>query len=256
MKNVKICFLSIVIFMMLGVNLYGAGFKIYGYETLEQGEIEIVYFNNYFAKTDLMQTYFDKVIDKEGHLSHSLELEYGFTDRWTVAAYLDFEQPKGEEIEYTQLRGVFLRYKFFERGDYFMDPALYIEYYLPRKEYKNEEEIEIKLILEKQWGKSSLVLNPIVEKAVSGPEVEEGLKFNYAAGFYYQVHEKVRAGLEFFGKMDEISELDSISDKRHWLFPALKIKLPYHIGWEIGGGFGLTDNSDDFIVKNILSIEF
>ncbi len=256
MKNIiKACFFFIII-MIFGVNLHGAGFKIYGYKTLAQGEIEIVYFNNYFVKSDLMQTYFGKIVDKEGHISHSLELEYGFTDRWTVAAYIDFEQPKGENFKYTRFRGVFFRYRFFERNSRFMDPALYIEYYLPRKNFKNEEEIEIKLILEKQLGRTTILLNPMVEKAVSGSEVEEGLKFNYAVGFYYQVHTKIRAGIEFFGKMGEISELDSISDKSHWVFPALKIKLPYHIGWEIGGGFGLTDKSDDFIIKNILSIEF
>jgi len=254
MRHFKV-WICLVILILFTNNLMGAGFKIYGYKTLEKGEFEIVYFNNYFAKSDLLQGYFGKIVDREGLMFHSLELEYGLTDRWTIAAYLDFEQPNGEDFKYTRFRGVFFRYRFFRKNRCFMDPALYIEYYLPRKEYKNEQEIEIKLIVEKQIGKTSIKLNPSVEKVVKGPEVDEGLKFNYAAGLYYQFTEKIRGGLEFFGKMGEISEIES-SDKRHWFFPALKIKLPYHIGWEIGGGFGLTDKSDDFVVKNILSIEF
>lgn len=245
----------LLIVILFTTNLMGAGFKIYGYKTLEKGEFEIVYFNNYFIKSDLQQTYFDKIVDREGLMSHSLEFEYGITDRWTVAAYFDFEKPAENDFKYTQFRGVFFRYRFFEKNTCFMDPALYLEYYLPRKAYKNEQEIEIKLILEKQIGKTSIKLNPMLEKVVAGPEKDEGLKFNYAAGLYYQFSEKIRGGLEFFGKMGEISEINS-SDKRHWIFPAFKIKLPGHIGWEIGGGFGLTDQSDDFIVKNIFSIEF
>ena len=251
-----LCFLMCSVGLMSCVESFAAGFKVYGYTTREQGEIELVYFNNYFAKSDLTQTFFGKKMDKEGHLSHSLEFEYGFTNRWTVSAYVDFEQPKGEKVTYTRMRSVFFRYRFFEKGDRFIDTAIYLEYYLPRKKYKDEEELEIKLILEKEVGPFRIDLNPALEKATSGPDVGEGLTFNYASGIYHTLSPRVRAGLEFYGKIGELSDPKETSEQLHWIFPSVKVKLAKRIGWDIGAGFGLTEASDDFVVKNIASIVF
>jgi hypothetical protein len=256
MKHKEIFFITLCLFLLITLQASAAGFKVYGYGTRKQGETELVYFNNYILQSDLSQNHFGEVVDREGHFSHSLEIEYGFTPRWTVSAYVDFEQPKGMAAKYTRMRGVFFRYRFFEKGDRFFDTAIYMEYYIPKKKYKNEEELEIKLILEKDMGKFRIDLNPSFEKALSGPEVAEGLKFNYASGFYLHVSSKFRAGLEFYGKMGELNSLKAYKDQRHWIFPSIKVKLPKHIGLDMGAGFGLTDYSDDLIIKGILSIEF
>ena len=248
--------LVLVIGLVFFHGSYAAGFKVYGYGTRKRGEVEFVYFNNYFARSALTQTFFGKAVDREGHFSHSLEVEYGFTDRWTVAAYVDFEQPKGEGFRYTRVRGVFFRYRFFEKGDRFINTAIYLEYYLPRKSYKNEEELEIKVILEKDVGPFRIDLNPSFEKAMSGPEVGEGLKFNYASGIYWSPVQWLRGGMEFYGKLGELSELkgSSMKEGQHWVFPSLKFRFPMHVGLDVGVGFGLTDASDDLIVKSILSV--
>jgi hypothetical protein len=256
MKRIFSIFIISLSLVFAVMDCTAASFKVYGYSTRKRGEIELVYFNNYFAQSDLMQSHFGELVDREGHLSHSLEIEYGFTNRWTVAAYLDFEQPKGEGIEFTQFRSVFFRYRFFEKGDRFINTAIYLEYYIPRIKYKNEEELEIKLILEKEIDRFKIVLNPTVEKAMSGPEVGEGLKFNYESGLYWNISPDVRAGVEFFGKMGELGEFGETRGDRHWVFPAFKIELPKHIEWDFGAGFGLTDDSDDLVVKNIVSIVF
>jgi hypothetical protein len=249
-------FLIILSAAFLVSELSAAGFKLYGYKTRKQGEVELVYFNNYYAKSDLTQSFFGNNLDKDGHMSHYLEIEYGLSNRWTVSAYFDFEQPRDENLRYTRMRSVFFRYRFLEKGDRFFDTALYIEYYLPKKSYKNEEELEVKLILEKPLGQINFLFNPSVEKALSGPEVEEGLKFNYATGFYWKVSPKIRLGMELFGKIGELSDPNPGDEQRHWIFPAMKIKLFNLIGWDLGAGIGLTDASDDLIVKNIFSIVF
>ena len=257
MKTAKSIFVFVLAGFLFASAAQAAGFKVYGYKTRKMGEVELVYFNNYFLKSDLNQTFFNRELPMEGHLSHSFEIEYGFSNRWTVSLYVDAEQPKGEKVRFTRLRSVFFRYRFFEKGDRFFDTAIYAEYYIPRKSYKNEEELEVKLILEKDLGsRGRIVLNPSVEKALSGPEVEEGLKFNYAAGLYLNPAQWMRLGVEFFGKMGEIAHYSGISNKRHWVFPSMKLKLLGRIGWDVGVGFGLTDVSDDIIIKNILSIVF
>jgi len=258
MKNCeKLLFFLFVFFLLFSLTCFSADFKVYGYDTPEKGEVEFVYFNNYFADSDQYQSFFGEYLTKDGHLSHSLEFEYGITDRWTIAAYLDFEQPKGEPLKYTQFRSVVFRYRFFKKGERFFNPAIYIEYYIPRKSYKVEEELEIKFILEKKLSEKFFIrLNPSVEKVTSGEEVEEGLEFNYASGLYWKPSESIRTGIEFFGKMGELAHLSEFDIQKHWIFPSIKIELLHHIEWEFGIGFGLSKTSDNFIIKNILSIEF
>ena len=62
--------------------------------------------------------------------------------------------------------------------------------------------------------------------------------------------------LEFYGKTGELNEMEETHGDRHWIFPALKVELPKNIEWEVGAGYGLTEYSDDLIIKNIFSIVF
>ncbi|MBI4715386.1 MAG: hypothetical protein HY760_05560, partial [Nitrospirae bacterium] len=60
-------------------------FKVYGYQTPGAGETEIVYWTDYVAGSDRTMTFFDKTaVDREGLFAHTVEAEYGVTDRWTV----------------------------------------------------------------------------------------------------------------------------------------------------------------------------
>ena len=91
MKRISMI-ITVFVLLIIKTQTYAAGFKLYGYSTRKQGEVEIVYFNNYYAKSDLMQEFFGGQVPREGHFSHSLEIEYGFTKRWTVSAYLDLAE--------------------------------------------------------------------------------------------------------------------------------------------------------------------
>ncbi|MBS3818925.1 hypothetical protein KGY73_05420 [bacterium] len=230
-------------------------YKVYGYETPERGETELVYWTSYIAQSDLSYSFFGKALDREGLWSHSLELEYGLTDRLTLAAYLDFESPSGENLHYVQTRAVFFRYMFAQKGEFFFDPAVYAEYYFPRKGYEDHEELEIRLILEKDLGNFRVDINPIFEKVTSGAEVEEGLEFNYAVGLYYRKFHSIQPGIEFHGMMGEMVDFKSTERQQHVLFPTVDMRFgEFH--WHLGAGKGLTAKTDQWIFKSIISYEF
>lgn len=255
------------------VALFGAAlpaqsrdFKVYPYNTLSEGEVEVVYWWDYFVRSDKDYDYFRETLDKEGLQRHTFEIEYGITDRWTVAAYADFEKPKGGDFEYVQARAVVARYRFFEQGERFLDGAIYIEYYLPYKKYRDSEKIETRVILEKDLGPVAIILNPIFDKKISGKtvclgdvcesDVGEGMEFEYAAGLYYRATPWLTPGLEFYGEMGELSDLNPVDEQEHFIFPVAKFKLPHGVSLDAGYGFGLTDDSDDQVVKVILAHEF
>src|SRR3569832_1255028 len=131
-KNAGGCELFLLAFLHFAPAAEANQFKVYGYQGPDAGEVELVYWTDYIASSDLRMPSFGKAVDREGLFSHTLEVEYGITDRWTIAGYADFEQPSGERLEFVQWRAVFARYRFFERGARFFDTAIYLEYYIPR----------------------------------------------------------------------------------------------------------------------------
>jgi len=231
-------------------------FKVYGWKTRAQNEVELVLYNTVVVESDLTSSFFGKEVSKEGLWSHSIEAEYGVTDRLTVALYFDFEDPKGANVRHYRTRAVVFRYRFGEKGGFFMDPAIYVEYYIPRKSYKDYEELEIKLILERDFGHFRLDLNPMVEKKTSGSEVNEGLEFNYAIGFYYKKYRSVQPGIEFHGKMGEFSNFPTWDQQRHYIFPTVDLRFGPGFHWHLGAGVGLTGKSDDLLIKSIFSYSF
>ncbi len=231
-------------------------FKVYGYQGPDAGEVELVYWTDYVAASDLQMPFFGKSVDREGLWEHTFEVEYGVTDRWTIAGYADFEQPSGKDLEYIQWRAVLSRYRFFERGERFFDTAIYLEYYFRDPDYVGEpqEKIEARLILEKRVGAAVLRLNPKVEKAWSGPNVEEGLEFEYGASLYVGLTPQVKPGIEAYGSMGELVNLKSPRDQQHYIVPAVNWRILPNINWNIGVAFGLTDASDDVVVKSIIEV--
>jgi hypothetical protein len=231
-------------------------FKVYFYPTPGEGETEIAYWWTYTAKSDHTYNYFGKLLDKQGLQQHSLEVEYGLTDHWTIGGYADFEKPKDGDFRYVQARAVVSRYRFFEQGERFLDGAIEVEYNLPLEKYSDSEEIETRVILEKDLGQFSIVINPIFEKDVSGPEVDEGMEFQYATGLYYRASPRMTPGVEFYGATGPLSNLKPKSQQEHYVFPRLGVKFSHRINLDVGYGFGLTKASDDQVIKAILEFEF
>lgn len=231
-------------------------YRVYGYETMEQGEIEVVMWNSAVVQSDGTLSYFGNEVSRDGLWAHSLEVEYGMTDRLTLAVRADFMDPRGGAFKFVRVRSVFLRYRFGESGEYFFDPAIFLEYSLPRASFEEAEELEMRIILERELSEEFVLrLNPVFKMATSGHEVQEGLEFEYAGGIYYQGYHKVQPGLEIYGEAGELSRLEPFNHQGIVLFPTLDIHLgEFH--WHIGAGFGLTDESDDVTIKSILSYGF
>ncbi|MDD4143227.1 MAG: hypothetical protein PHN68_01195 [Prolixibacteraceae bacterium] len=232
-------------------------FKIYPYMTPEAGEKELVYWFSAIG-SDHQYSFFGEAVDRQGLLAHSLEVEYGLSNKWTAGLYLDFEQPEGHDLKHVATKALMFHGRFWEKGERPVDLGLYVEYILPGKNYKSGEQLEIKCILEKDFGFSSFVLNPTFEKVISGPDVGEGVEFAMNGGWYCRKSLKFQPGIEFYSKWGELKELSPPDESKTYIFPAIDIIFGTHgrIKWHTGAGFGLSDPADNFVFKSILSIGF
>jgi len=115
---------------------------------------------------------------------------------------------------------------------------------------------EIRPIIDKQWGKWYFALNPAFEKSIRGLNASEGFEFAPAAKISYDLVEVLAIGIEYYGSWGNIAHLGHLGDQQHQIMPVIDLNVSPD--WEInfGVGFGLTESTDNLIVKLILGRRF
>lgn len=233
-------------------------YQVYGYLTPDANEKEFVYWTSYIASSDHTHAFFGDTVSREGLFAHSFELEYAITNRLTVALYADFEHPKGNDFRWIRTKAVMLYYQMFDKNFLPVDLALYAEYKLPRRGYKKAEEIEFKLIMEKDVKFHRIILNPTFEKKISGEDVGEGVEFALNGAYTYTKSLVFQPRIEYYSKMGAMYEIHPFGDQKNYIFPSFDLFFGKYgqFRWHAGIGFGLTGEADNIIIKSILSWGF
>ena len=187
-----------------------------------------------------------------------VELEYGITDRWDVALYnmLDMITSGDTSSGYAGFK-VETRYRPADRGEWFVDPVLYLEF---QQLYRGDadQKVEGKLILAKDIGNVNIAANLALEEerltdATWNTEVE------YAAGTSYALSPAWMIGAEIFGKAEK-GEMGGV-ENRSWAGPALSWagggRGALRGVWvTLAGGTGLTSQSDSYYARLIVGLQF
>jgi hypothetical protein len=236
----NLCILYFLITCSANLQAQANFYKVYQYETPLMGHIEFALWNTYIPKSNLSKPFFGKNLSRQGLFAHSIEAEIGITDHFAIGGYADFEDPQNGNFKFTQTHLV-ARYRFFQRYDKWVNPALYVEYYFPVSDYSNSQELEARLILDKDFNDLRVAINPMVSVYTTGDE-NKSLQPAINAGIYYR-RTKVQPGVEFYSNFKE---------KTATLFPTIDLYPSPNISWNIGVGFGLTPQSDAITIKSII----
>lgn len=181
---------------------------------------------------------------------------YGLTDRIEAAAYLAFSQPGGHGFWYAGNK-VRLRGRLFDQETLPVNLGWYLEFeYHKTPQFDDASwELELKPIIEKDFGRLSLIANPVLEKVLSGGGKKQGLEFGYRNGAYYRWTRYLSPGIEFYGGVGLIDDNDPLGEQQHYIFPVIWGELPHGVEYSVGPGFGLTAGSDHVLVKFNLELE-
>jgi hypothetical protein len=184
------------------------------------------------------------------------ELTYGLTDRIEAAAYLNFSQPSGHGFWWAGDK-VRLRGRLFDEDVLPVNLGWYLELEWHKTPQFDDAalELEFKPIVEKDFGRLSLVLNPVFEKPLYGRGHDQGFEFGYRNGAYYRLARYFSPGVEFYGGAGLIDDNDPLSEQQHYIFPVVWGELPRGLKYNVGPGFGLTRGSDHVIMKVNLELE-
>ncbi len=233
-------------------------FEVYPYATEQRGVTELEVDNAVVANGHSQggEGTATGTFRSQGMWYNAYELTYGLTDRIEAAAYLNLAQPSGHGYWWAGD-------KFRLRGRLFDEDTLAVNlgWYLELEYHKTPQfddaawELELKPIVEKDFGPISLIANPVFEKVLSGVGKNQGFEFGYRNGSYYRWMRYLSPGVEFYGAAGRIDDNDPLNQQQHYIFPVLWGELPHGIEYNFGPGFGLTRGSDHVVMKFNVELE-
>ncbi len=147
---------------------------------------------------------------------HQVEFEYGITDNLDFGLYNVFSQKPYENFAYDGLK-LRSRYRFGERGEYGLDPAIYSEVGY----FGDEVKLEQMLILSKVIDKWELSFNLKGEQEYKIKDKEWEFEVLPLFGFGYHFNEHVALSLEYYGQL-KIEE-GEIEYYANYFGPALSV---------------------------------
>jgi hypothetical protein len=247
----------------------------YDHHMEEPGSLDVEYFSTFGTQ-------------KAGNDFHAfwVEFEYGLRTWWTTEVYVDGQTTFHDSTIFTGFRWE-NRLRLL-RTEHFINPVIYIEYEntseadkiikeveghdvasdqaFPNSVLKGQynHELELKLILSKDFRGFNFALNPIMVKNLLPADPWE---FGYAWGISRPLALKASsrrctfcaenfiAGVEMYGGLGDTQSL-GLNETSHYLAPVVSWNLPS--GWtaRISPGFGLNDNSHSLLLRWGLSREF
>jgi hypothetical protein len=233
-------------------------FEVYPYATEPRGMIEFETDNAVVANGHSQggEGTAAGTFRSQGMWYNGNELTYGLTDRIEASAYLDFAQPGGHGFWWAgdkfRLRG-----RLFDQERLPVDLGWYVELEWHKTPQFDDADLELELkpIIEKDFGRFSLIANPVFEKVIKGSGHNQGFEFGYRNAIYYRWNRYLSPGLEFYGGAGLIDDSDPLAQQQHYIFAVIWGELPHGIEYNLGPGFGLTRGSDHVIMKFNIELE-
>ncbi len=220
--------------------------KVYS-PLVEQGELELEY---QFAVD------FD---DREGFddaQEQKFAIGYGVTDRWFTEVYGEIEKEAredGEERDYEYTATEWEnRFQLTEQGQFWFDLGFYIAY--EWKEHSDADKLELKILLEKQFGDFVHRLNPILEKEIGTGDTDDW-EPGFAWQTLYRLREEFQPGFEIHSEFGPMDDGRTYEEQEHFIGPVVQGKLFKKIKYNVGYLFGITDNTPEGQFKCILEFE-
>lgn len=175
-----------------------------------------------------------------------LEIEYGLTDRWDVAMYQMYKINNKEFETDSRYAGfkIRTRYRFGEKGQFIVDPLIYLEY-IRDPDFHKANVLEAKLVLAKDFGDLNVSYNQIFERNLDqrGKTASE-----YAVGASYLVIPALRLGIESKG---------SYSQRETAVGPTLSWSgslFGKHLFLTLGAAWGVNRRTDDLQTRMIVGV--
>ncbi len=228
--------------------------QVYGSETVAAGRTMLELHSNYTI-TGQRDT-INGVLPSYHALHETLEITHGFTPWFETGFYVFSSIQPGEGWQWVgdHIRP---RLRVPEEWHWPVGLSLSTEIGYQRRSFSEDTWTwELRPIIDKQWGRWYVALNPALEKSLHGPNSSAGWDFAPSVKISFEVIKLVSAGVEYYSDLGEIGHFGHTSEQQHQLFPTLDFNFSPDWECNFGVGFGLTRSTDDLLVKLIIGRRF
>jgi len=223
--------------------------QVYASPTMAKGNTIVELHSNFTFNGE--KNIVDGVNPSYHSLHETLEITHGITENFEMGFYLftNYTNPFGYKVIGTHIRP---RIRVPSKWNWPVGVSLSTEFGYQRRQYSADTwNIEIRPIIDKQWGKFYLAFNPVFgislksDSNIHTPGFEPNIKASYSFN-------KLALGIEYYGDVGLINDIPKFSRQSHALF--LVTDLYIDPKWEIniGPGFGLTENTDGLVFKILI----
>jgi hypothetical protein len=249
-KSMKIITLIIIMLYLETANAQNNyEIQVYASPTMSKGFTMFELHSNYTLNGSTQIV--NGVLPSNHSLHETVEITTGITPVFETGVYLFTNYTPGYGY---QVVGVHLRPRVMAPTDWGIPfgLSLSMEIGYQKPAYADDEwSLEIRPIIDKQWGNFYASINPTFGIALqsqyntSVPTFEPNVKLSYA------IFTNTALGIEYYGDMGPVTQFDQGPQQNHALF--LAYDLLNNAKWElnIGAGFGLTPSTDPFVFKII-----
>ena len=188
-----------------------------------------------------------------------LEITHGWNDTFETGLYFftSYRGDQGWDYVGTHIRP---RWRVPESWKWPVGASLSVEYGFQRRQFSEDtSNLEIRPIVDKQFGRWYLAFNPALEKSINGDGASHGLIFSPNVKVSYDFTKAITLGMEYYGSVGPLNDWQSSSNQTHQLFPSLDLNLSEDWEFNFGVGFGLntsSQNSQGTIIKMIVGRRF
>lgn len=178
---------------------------------------------------------------KDGTYTQVTEFEITPTSYWHTAIFGEMKKEPFGSLQYkaTGWENIF---QLTPQGKYWADLGFYAEYEWGQKGGAADE-VEWKILAQKNVGRMSFIINPIFETKVGGNR-SGGVEFKYAAQAKWRYMPQIEPAIELYGEFGDIGHFGQWRDQRHQIGPVILGKFNMaDIGalkYELGYLFGVT----------------
>jgi hypothetical protein len=195
----------------------------------------------------------------QNHQSHlTLEPSIGIFPWWELGGYFE-TTIRGEQGEF-DYAGVKLRSKFVTPPNWspYWRLGLNIEFSLLPQGYDRDRwGSELRPIVAFENKLFEIVVNPIVDSSLAGPDASAGPTFEPCLSAVYKMHDAVSFGFEYYTNLGPLSSgFLPLREQEHYLYEVFNLLSVKHYELNAGVGEGLTPGSNPLIVKVILGYEW
>ncbi|PYP42315.1 MAG: hypothetical protein DMD43_03295 [Gemmatimonadetes bacterium] len=220
--------------------------QVYEYATVPRGKWDLETHVNFTTRGTRR---FDGPVAPSQDQAHlALELTRGMTDYFEMAGYLVLARRPGHSPDFVAWR-LRPRVRLPERW-LPVKVSLSAEVAFPRKEYENENAtLELRPILERQFGPVALDVNPVLGRSVSGPGSADGWEFEPGGRLGVTVSPKLDLSVEYYGAFGPVRDFLPAADQVHQVFGGGDINFSESVVLNLGAGFGLTSAGNGIVFK-------